>query len=109
MIRPGTRKARPKLAHREVRYEVAPAQLSDTNQWEYLADLKIAIAKTLGKVMSIRDTRFLRSSDMNVSGQKTDPLISVLERIGADEYVSGPAAKSYIKIEKFRQAKRQVG
>lgn len=36
-------------------------------------------------------------------GEKTGRLLLILEEIGADKYISGPAAKDYIEINGFRE------
>lgn len=74
-----------------------------TNEWKNLADLNITLIGKLSQILGIRDTRFLRSSELDVKGKKTDRLLNVLKKIGADEYVSGPAARSYIETDKFRE------
>jgi hypothetical protein len=45
---------------------------------------------------------FVKASDLNVSGNKTDLLISICEAVGADTYLSGQGAKGYLEEEKFR-------
>jgi len=72
-------------------------------KWEYLVDLDITIIKMICEILGLDTSKFILSSDLNVSGKKTDRLLNVLEKIGADEYVSGPAAKAYIEIEKFKE------
>lgn len=74
-------------------------------EWTYLSNLNIYIIKRISELLGIEDTEFLLSSNLKAHGQKTDRLIDILEKIGADEYISGPAAKSYIEPEKFRKAK----
>lgn len=71
---------------------------------EFLADFTIASTITLARELGIVHTRFLRSSSLNVEGQKTDRLIAVLQKIGADHYISGPSAKDYIEDDKFKAA-----
>jgi len=72
-------------------------------EWEYLADLDITLVKLISEHLGLTCTRFVRSSGLGVSGQKTDRLINVLKKLGADEYVSGPAAKSYVELDKFER------
>ena len=76
---------------------------------EFLADFTIPTTIELADLLGIRDTRFLKSSDIpGISGEKTDRLIEILKTVGADHYISGPAAKDYIEDEKFRQAGIQL-
>jgi len=76
-------------------YNRKPALLAD-----FTIDFTIALSRELG----ISTTRFLRSSSLNGKGAKTDRLISILKELGADHYISGPAARNYIEKEKFDRA-----
>jgi len=76
-------------------YQRRPARLAD-----FTIPLTIEIAEKLG----IHHTRFLRSSELEAQGQKTDRLIHLLTRLGASHYISGPSAQSYIETEKFQAA-----
>ncbi|HMD89590.1 MAG TPA: WbqC family protein [Anaerolineaceae bacterium] len=71
---------------------------------EYLADFTIETTITLAHALGINHTKFLRSSELNTSGQKTDHLIQVLLAVGASHYISGPSARDYIENDKFEQA-----
>ena len=43
----------------------------------------------------------MRSSELKVTGLKTDRLVQILLQVGATHYISGPSAKDYIENEKF--------
>lgn len=58
-----------------------------------------AIADRLGFA-----TEFVWSSDLSAGGQKTDRLLSICQELGADCYLSGPAAETYFEGEKFQTA-----
>lgn len=73
-------------------------------QDEYLADFTIDLTIALAGTLGIRETRFLRSSGLGVSGAKTERLIQVLQKVGADHYISGPAARSYLDENLFAAA-----
>ena len=45
------------------------------------------------------NTQFLKSSDLGVEGNRLERLIGICKSIGADEYLTGPAAKSYIDAD----------
>jgi hypothetical protein len=62
-------------------------------------ELTVAIASELGCA-----TEFVRSSEFALNGRKNDRLIDLLERIGADHYISGPSARAYIAPERFDAA-----
>ena len=72
---------------------------------EMLADFTIETTISLARTIGIDHTRFLRSSEIaGVEGTKTDRLISILEKVGATHYFSGPSARDYIENEKFAEA-----
>jgi hypothetical protein len=71
---------------------------------EYLADFTINMTITLAHELGINHTQFVRSSEYNAPGTKTDHLINVLLKVGADHYISGPSARDYIETDKFEQA-----
>jgi hypothetical protein len=70
----------------------------------YLADFTIELTVALARQLGIEHTRFIRSSEMNVTGAKTERLIQILACLGADHYISGPAAKNYIDPSQFASA-----
>lgn len=69
-----------------------------------LSDFTIEATVKLAEYLGIKNTKFVRSSDFNVEGQKTDRLIELLKKVGATHYISGPAAKDYIENDKFESA-----
>jgi hypothetical protein len=69
-----------------------------------LADFTIATTIEIAARLGIRDTRFLRSSELQATGHKTDRVIEVLREVGATHYLSGPSARDYIEPEKFADA-----
>ena len=69
---------------------------------EFLADFTIDFTIAIARELGIEDTCFMRSSEIaGISGQKTDRLIQILQRVGATHYISGPAAREYLAQEKF--------
>jgi hypothetical protein len=75
-----------------------------TNPPRMLADFDIELSVALARELGIQHTRFISSSELRVEGQKTDRLIAILEKLGADHYISGPSARDYIEPEKFAAA-----
>ena len=72
---------------------------------EFLADFTIDLTVSLARALGIEHTRFARSSQLEgVEGAKTDRLISVLQKVGATHYISGPSARDYIEDDKFAAA-----
>ncbi len=73
-------------------------------QQKLLADFTIESTVRLAREIGIEHTRFMRSSELKAEGAKTDRLISILKKVGANHYISGPSAKSYLEEEKLAQA-----
>ena len=72
---------------------------------ELLADFTIGTTIEISRLLGIEHTQFVRSSELpNIEGTRTDRLISILQSVGADHYISGPSAKDYIESEKFEIA-----
>lgn len=72
--------------------------------WTSLSDLNQSLIRTiagdfLGISTDIRDVR-----DYDLSGAKGDRLLNLLTRLGATDYISGPAARAYLDVEAYRQA-----
>jgi hypothetical protein len=67
---------------------------------EFTIELTVALARALG----IEHTRFVRSSDLRVTGERVDRLIDILQQLGARHYVSGPSAQDYLDPAKFDAA-----
>lgn len=73
-----------------------------SSQPDFLSDFTIPLTMELAAKLGIKNTRFVNSSSLEgISGKKTDRLISILTRLGATEYISGPAAKDYLDEEIF--------
>ena len=74
--------------------------------WLYLSELTIYSIRQLAELLNIGMPKFIKSSELGgIQGQKTDRILSILEKLEADEYISGPAAKDYINEDKFKGIK----
>jgi WbqC-like protein family len=69
-----------------------------------LADFTIELTIALARALGITHTRFMRSSEIEVSGKKTERLVQILTQIGCSHYISGPSARDYIEKDKFEAA-----
>jgi len=69
-----------------------------------LADFDITTTRALAELLGIEGTRFVRSSDLAPSGDRNERLVSLLKKVSADHYISGPSAKDYIDEAMFREA-----
>tara|TARA_B100001093_G_C26835783_1_gene1018274 strand:+ start:1570 stop:2265 length:696 start_codon:yes stop_codon:yes gene_type:complete len=66
-----------------------------------LVDFTCSTTEMIARKLGIQKTKFIRSSDICVTGSKTDRVIEILKKIGATHYISGPSAKDYIEKDKF--------
>jgi len=74
--------------------------------WDYLCDLNIYSAEKISKLLGLTKTKFIRKSELEgLDGRKVDSIISICDNIGADEYISGPAARNYIDSDEFKKLK----
>lgn len=69
-----------------------------------LCDLDIETTRAIAGLLGINGTRFVRSSELAVTGERTERLVSILRAVGADHYISGPSASDYIDEACFRGA-----
>ena len=68
-----------------------------SDNYDHLADLTIDLTINLAKLLGNFETKFIRSSSIEgVSGVKTERLLNILTKIGANHYISGPSAKDYL-------------
>ena len=69
---------------------------------ELLADLTISLTERICALLGIQP-RFERASSLNgISGTKQERLLSILSQFSCTTYLSGPAAKDYIDLQKWR-------
>jgi hypothetical protein len=72
--------------------------------WASLSDLNQTLVKTIARdFLGIR-TEFRDSREFNLDGRKGDRLLALLTALGATEYVSGPAARTYLDLSAYRNA-----
>ncbi|MEO8361170.1 MAG: WbqC family protein [Vicinamibacteria bacterium] len=71
-----------------------------------LAELDIALTIQVCDWLGLKTT-FRKSSEMIAPGVKDDRLIEILSLVGGSHYLSGPAARDYIRPE--RLAEKKIG
>jgi hypothetical protein len=70
--------------------------------WSNLSELNQYLIKMISKEFLGISTEFLDSREFHPEGQKLDRLIDLLKKVGADLYISGPTAQSYIHADRFK-------
>ena len=67
----------------------------------------IFIIEKISKILGIKIPKFIKKSEIEgLEGKKVDSIINVCEKIGADEYISGPAAKDHMDHNEFQKFKQ---
>lgn len=69
----------------------------------YLCDINIAIIKEFADKLNIHP-RFIRSSEMELKGAKSDLILDICVELGADVYIAGPSGRDYLDVGSFRNA-----
>jgi len=64
-------------------------------QLKFLSQVNFLFLSEISKLLGIQ-TKFLWSKDFELKGDKTEKLVNLCKEIGATDYLSGPAAKSYL-------------
>lgn len=72
-----------------------------SQKFHLLADFTIETSTQIARYLGIKNTRFVLSSSLSVGGRKTERLINLLQRVGANHYISGPSAKDYVDDAQF--------
>ena len=75
----------------------------DENE-RFLAKINYKFIKAINGILGI-NTKISYSSDYTLEGGKTERLVGICKQSGASEYLSGPAARSYIDENLFAQEK----
>ncbi|MDO9578407.1 MAG: WbqC family protein [Candidatus Cloacimonadales bacterium] len=70
------------------------------NTWEYLSDLNQYLIVEISRFLEI-DTEFHLSTEFILPPGKNEKIISIIHQLAGTEYLSGPAAKSYIDEDLF--------
>jgi hypothetical protein len=84
-------------------YRDAIGGLYDAAGEERLSDVNRRFLERICELLGIK-TRLTWSSDYSAAGERTERLVSLCRHAGAQQYLSGPAARAYIDDEQFRAA-----
>ena len=75
--------------------------------WNHLVDLNESIIRYMLNALSIH-VKVLKSSEMNVEGNKGDLLLGICRKVGAEVYLSGISGRDYLDLSMFAQAGIEV-
>jgi hypothetical protein len=65
-----------------------------------ISHLNIELIKAVCNYYEIK-TEFILSSELSLSGSKTERLIELIKKVGATKYLSGPNAEAYLEKQLF--------
>ena len=74
------------------------------NTWRNLSELNQTLIKKISREFLGIQTDFGDSRAYQPQGEKLDRLIDLLKKTGAESYISGPSASSYIDVKRFQEA-----
>ena len=75
----------------------------NVRHYNKLSDINESIITQLSNFLHL-ETQFHKSTEFNTQNNKTGRLLDICRSVGADYYISGPAAKDYLEVEKFYNA-----
>jgi len=84
-------------------YRAALEDLYRGRKWRTLSELNQEMIRTISQWLGIA-TSFRDSRELAAEGRGQERVIGILQRAGADVYVSGPAARAYIEPQRFADA-----
>lgn len=67
---------------------------------ENLSEINLLFIKKINSILDIK-SEIIDSKSLKLSGDKNDRLIDAVKKLNGTHYISGPAAKNYIDIDKF--------
>lgn len=71
-------------------------------KWNYLIDLNIEIIKNISTFMNL-DTKYIKASALNLEGESTELLVSIIKKLKGNIYLSGFGGKKYQEEELFKK------
>ena len=74
-----------------------------SKEWRLLSEFNEAFIRYIMGQLEL-DVDVLKSSELGVKGQKTDLLIDICNKTGADTYLQGSGGRDYVEVEKFQDA-----
>lgn len=77
---------------------------TDSNK---LVDINLAIIKGFAEKLDIKP-KFVMASSLDVSGKKSDLVLSLCEAVNATTYIAGPSGRDYMDLESFKEAGIEV-
>lgn len=74
---------------------------------EYFCEINIAIIKAFCEELDIHP-EYVRSSELNVDGLKSDLILDICKATNASLYIAGPSGRDYLDMKSFEDAGIEV-
>lgn len=68
--------------------------------WDSLSELNTFILKEMFDVLGLKP-RIIKASDLDVSGKKSELILDICKKVGADEFISGASGRGYMDMALF--------
>lgn len=75
--------------------------------WGRLIEINESIMRYMLSALQI-NVNVMKSSEMNIEGQKGELVLNICRKVGADVYLSGVSGKGYLDLNKFADAGIEV-
>ena len=72
-------------------------------KWEFLNELNLHVLRWSLEVLGIK-TRFLRASELDLEGAKSDLVLDMCRKLGAKTYIFGALGRDYAQVADFERA-----
>lgn len=82
---------------------IHPLESFYAREWEQLVDFNVTIIEWLAGCFGLKRL-VLRSSELDVSGARSELLLAICKRVDATEYLSGISGREYLDVGLFESA-----
>ena len=69
--------------------------------WNRIVDLDLVVVKLMCSWLKIQP-KIVKSSELNISGEKNERLLKISQHFHADRYFSGDSSKNYLDVDLFK-------
>tara|TARA_Y100000588_G_scaffold128607_1_gene140922 strand:- start:2354 stop:3052 length:699 start_codon:yes stop_codon:yes gene_type:complete len=73
-----------------------------------LCDFTINLTMLITRALGLGDKQFVRSSTLNITGDRSSRLVNICKHFGAKAYLTGPSAHTYLDEELFNKASIRI-
>jgi len=74
-----------------------------SREWQYLIDIDLYLIKKLANCLGMNNKKIVRSSSLDVRGERIERLITICKIFKADTFYEGSAGRNYIDEKRFEE------